>query len=218
MITINLLPEELRRKETPKVLLPEIPIKKTLIAIGLALVVVQFLLSLLAAVFGLRAGGIRREIRRLSEETRQIQDLKTKTSAAQDKLKIIRSMTQEEFYWASVLNSISESLTKGVWLRSLSLEDVPEDPSKVVKTPPLKTASKKPSSVPMTRVLKVDGSVMAPGQETAFIGRYVKSLKEEPYFTGLFMDIRLDGILQRKIKDFDVYDFTLLCKFRKGKI
>ena len=67
-------------------------------------------------------------------------------------------------------------------------------------------------------MLKLEGSVTASGQETAFIGKYVKSLKDNATFTELFRDIELSNINQRKIKEFDVYDFVLICKFRKGKI
>lgn len=218
MIHINLLPEELRRKEPPKLHLPEIPIKKTLIGIGLALVALQVALSLLALFFGLRAVSVQREIDRLKIETKSTQDLKAKTSDAEGKIQKIRQMTEKKFYWTSLLNAISESMTKGVWLRSLSLEDVTADPKKSSKKASAKKNPAKKATGEVVRALKIEGSVMAPGQETAFIGRYVKALKEHPYFAELFMDAQLAGINQRKIKDFDVYDFTLLCKFRKGKI
>ena len=55
-------------------------------------------------------------------------------------------------------------------------------------------------SVPAPRVLYLEGSVVGPGQETAFIGKFIKQLKENPLFAELFEDIRLSTINQRKIK------------------
>jgi hypothetical protein len=66
--------------------------------------------------------------------------------------------------------------------------------------------------------LKLDGSVYAAGQETAFIGKFVKSLKENSFFNDLFSQIDLSNISQRKINEYDVYDFTLFCRFKKEKI
>ena len=59
MILINLLPQELRKKETPKIVMPEIPIKKTLIVIGISLAALQVLLSLAAIFFSMREAGVK---------------------------------------------------------------------------------------------------------------------------------------------------------------
>ena len=221
MILINLLPPELRKKEAPKIVMPEIPIKKALVAIGVLLLLVQVLLSLAAVFFGYRQASMKKEISRLTGETRQTDKLRTETMRSQDKLKDIRLLTGKNFYWTLVLNSVSSSVTKGIWLRGLALTEVTEESSKAGSSHASKDVKKESSrdkAPAVVKALKLEGSVVAPGQETAFIGKYVKSLKEEPVFTGLFRDVELDSINQRKIKEFDIYDFTLLCKFRKEKI
>ena len=229
MILINLLPQELRKKETSKIVLPEIPIKKTLIAIGLSLLGLQLLLSFAALFFVWREASIKQEIKLLTAQVQETRKIKSQTVSVLNKLKDIRGLTEKKFYWASLLNAISASLTKGVWLRNLLLGEIVEEAPRPVAAPVSKagrvekTASagrveKTPSASQPIRVLRLEGSVVAPGQETAFIGKYVKSLKENAYFTELFRDIELSAINQRKIKEFDVYDFVLFCKFKKGKI
>ena len=59
---------------------------------------------------------------------------------------------------------------------------------------------------------------MGKGEETAYTGKFIKELKANSLFNGLFNDIELSQINQKRIKDFDVYDFVILCTFKKGKI
>ena len=66
--------------------------------------------------------------------------------------------------------------------------------------------------------LKLEGSAYAPGQETAFIGKFMQALKQDALFSELFDDIQLSNINQRKISNYDVYDFVLVCHFKKDKI
>ena len=58
---------------------------------------------------------------------------------------------------------------------------------------------------------------MAPGQEMACIGRFLKSLKDDPKLSLLFDEIEVSTINQRRIKDLDVSDFTMVLVFKKDK-
>ena len=227
MILINLLPPELRRRETAKIVLPEIPIKKTLITVGLGLVALQILLSLITMGASARASMMRHEIASLTGQLQETKKIKSQTLSALNKLQEIRSLTAKKFYWASILNALTNSITKGVWLRSLSLGEVVIAP----RTPPpsakkteetfqkKKEAPQKKEPPPqIIKTIKLEGSVYAAGQETAFIGKFIKALKENEYFQGLFSDIELSNTNQRKISEYDVFDFVLLCKFKKDKI
>jgi len=46
----------------------------------------------------------------------------------------------------------------------------------------------------------------------------LKQLKDNPMFNNLFQDIKPTNINQRRIKEYDVYDFMMYCKFRKDKL
>ena len=230
MILINLLPQDLRKTETQKIVLPEIPVKKTLIISGLSVLGLLLLFTAVVGFFSWREASVKQQIDRLTTELQETRKIKAQAKISMEKLNDIKALTDKRFYWASLLSAVSESMTKGVWLRSLGLDEVMEEaprraaePSKAASgSKPDATGDKKPErrlvlQTP-TRVLKLEGSVTASGQETAFIGKYVKSLKENATFAELFRDIELSDINQRKIKEFDVYDFVLLCKFKRGKI
>jgi len=64
--------------------------------------------------------------------------------------------------------------------------------------------------------LLLEGSVLAPGQETAHVGRFMKSLQDNPLLAKVFSDIRLATMAQKRIKERDIFEFTLVCKFRKS--
>ncbi len=219
MIQINLLPPELRKKESPKIMLPEIPIKKTLVvAVGFILVV-QVLVSLAAGVLAFQSGATKAAIEKLSGEVAETRRIKEASVGALNKLKDIRALTTKKFYWASLLNAITDSVSKGVWLRTLSLDEtVVEVPKPNAKKNDKGIIKKSDMIQQRSLTLKLDGSVYAAGQETAFIGKFVKSLKENSFFNDLFSQIDLSNISQRKINEYDVYDFTLFCRFKKEKI
>lgn len=195
MIEINLLPEELRRKEPSRIVLPDIPIKKTLVwAVG---VFAGFQILLLGLVFYQKAElfGVRRQVQTLGAANKDITLEKSQTLAVQTKLKQVQALVSRKFSWTLLLNAISDSMTKGVWLRTLGVESVAQK----------------------GRVLKIEGSVAGPGQETALIGKFIKELKGQPLLSDLFAEIELSTMNQKKIKEFDVYDFTLVCTFKKEK-
>ncbi|MBI3316100.1 MAG: PilN domain-containing protein [Candidatus Omnitrophica bacterium] len=99
------------------------------------------------------------------------------------------------FYWSKLLSALTDSVTKGVWLTRLSTESEKD-----------------------TRVLLIEGSAVGRGEESAFIGRFMKELKKNPVFTELFDEIELGHLSQKKLKDVDVYDFVVRCTFKKGRV
>jgi hypothetical protein len=213
MIEINLLPEDLRKKETVKISLPEIPIKKTLfIGVG-SVLALQVLFTLFTFWLRFEDGSLNRQIAALKESGKEIQRQKSETTAVFNRLKEARAITGRKFTWAQVLANLTNSMTKGVWLRTMYVTN--EEP-KSSSAKPVQGAEEKKASGDTYLVL--EGSAMGQGQETAFIGKFLKQLKDNPLFSDLFSDIKPFNINQRRIKDFDVYDFMIYCRFKKEKL
>lgn len=259
MIEINLLPEEFRRKETVRITLPEIPIKRIVIIAGSVIVGLQLLLAAWVFYSQFETARLKKTIGSLKKETASIAHEKAEMQSIQARLKDIQALTDRKFYWSSLLSALSNSMSKGVWLRTLS---VTEEFVMVSKPAPKKseakteeTNSKKskdkekskekeklskeknkkeesdkkskkekeepkpPVKVNQPRwVLKLEGSVVGTGQETAFVGLFLKQLKSNALFNDLFSDIELSNMSQRKVKEFDVYDFVVIGKFKQGKL
>ena len=66
-------------------------------------------------------------------------------------------------------------------------------------------------------MLRIEGSVIGQGQETAYVGKFIKSLKDNEFMSGVLGDVTLSGMNQKKIKDYDVYDFIVLCPVKKDR-
>lgn len=211
MIHLNLLPEELRKKEAPKFVLPEIPIRKTLIVTACALLALQALFLLAAFGLSVAAAAVRAEVDGLVASSRDTARHKEETQKVEKRLHSIGQVTAREFYWASLFGALTQAMTKGVWLRSLSVER-----SERLREGPA-SASGGGEVMEKCHSLKLEGSVLAPGQETVHIGKFVKSVKQNEMLAALFDDVEIFNITQRKVKDYDVYDFVVLCRFKKGK-
>ena len=213
MIQINLLPEELRKKERIRLSLPEVPIRKVLIVFFSVLFAVQASLSVFALVQKGRIGQVQKEITALKAQNKEITFQKGETASARTKLREIQALTERDFFWTKVLNDLSDSVTKGIWLVHLSLEDIAAPPKG-------DEAGQKPrrgEARAMIKTLRIDGSAVGQGQETAFIGKFIKELKENPSLSEIFQEVKLSNINQKKIRDADVYDFSLTCLFRTEK-
>ena len=237
MILINLLPPELRRKETPKFVLPEIPVQKTLLVLAVVVLTLQILLSIVAVYYSTRYKIVQHETAKVSAKLENVRQAKKKISVAGKKMQDIRTLTEKKFKWALILNEVSMTATRGIWLRMLSVEEISvPKPAKDIaapkkKSPEQKTDPKKEAGKPIStkkraadmetfKVMKLEGSCSGgAGQETALIGKYLKSLRDNVYFRELFGDgIDLSEMNQRKMGEADVFDFTVYCRFKKVKI
>ena len=205
MIEINLLPEDLRKKEMMQFKLPEWP-KLKVYAIALAAFLgIQTLATVFAFYQKLEIIAVRGQIASIKQENPELMARKGETAAADGRLKQIDLLTARKFYWATLLNRLAHSITKGVWLREFSVQTA-QAPER---------QGEEAASAVAKRQVKLYGSAIGAGQETAHIGRFVKSLEENRRFADFFEEIDVSNINQRKVKDFDVYDFELSCTFKK---
>jgi hypothetical protein len=190
MIEINLLPEELRKKESVKIVLPEIPVQKALVPAVLVFLGLQILFNLFSFYKRGELVWVERELTSFKKNNADILGLKDQIRGVRSSLQAAEAVLQRKFFWTSFLNALSSSMTKGIWFRNLSLS---ED----------------------SKVLALEGSVIGKGQETAYIGRCLKECKDNAFFKGIFEDIEVTNIVEKKVKEFDVYDFLLHCRFKK---
>ncbi len=213
MIEINLLPDEFRKKETVKLMLPEIPLLKILPIVVAVFMALLLIFVLVAVVQWVQFSAVTAEMAGLSKQHAEMIKQKNETTETAKKLQQLETMAGRKFFWWSLMNALSDSVTKGIWLRELAVVEM---------TPPAVAAPKtsaansvKPPPPTKAWFLKLDGSTVAQGQETAYVGKFIKELKDNKALSGLFEGVELADMNQRKIREYDVYDFVLLCKFKK---
>ncbi len=200
MIEINLLPPEYRPKAAPKFVMPHLQVKKTFLPVAAVIFGAQLLLSLFAVYMVVDLAIVKAKTARIAEEGSLVAKKKAETVSTLERLRKIESIVQKKYCWSSLLNALSNSTSKGVWLTGFGVLESPADDKK--------SASK---------VLKLDGSVVGQGEETAFTGKFIKELKANALFASLFSKIELSNLVQKKIRDFDVYDFSIYCTFKPEK-
>lgn len=187
MILINLLPPEIRPKEKHPVDLSAIPLTKFFV-MGLAVILSLQILS------GLTLKSQSRSLKHLEHQWAQVLPIKIEMDRLKELLKntrkrvdLLQEMMKRDILWSAKLNQLSDSLTQGIWLRRLSMDE---------------------------RDLKIDGSVAAQGQETAFTGRFIAALKNNAAFMESFDEIELLTLDQKQSQDNNVFNFTLICRFK----
>ena len=209
MIEINLLPQELRKKEALRLVIPNIFNRRFVVTLAGVLLTAHAVLGALTVYQTTQRGRTQNQVDSLRELMEETIGRKSEIKAGRERLDQIERMTERQFSWAKLLNVLSDSVPKGLWLRSFTVEE--EMGAAAGGRQP---ASPAPAKV---HVLKLEGSVVGNGQETAVIGRFIKSLKEDAYFSLVFDEVEFFNITQRRIKSFSVYDFAIVCVFKNGK-
>ncbi len=208
MILVNLLPENLRLSGESKWKFLQNPLIKGVLSIVVLFLAGQIFLTIFAGYRFAELGLVKKQVADLTEMSKGLSARKTQIADLNLKLKAIDALTQRTFFWSSFLNGMNQCLTKGIWLTGFSIGDGP--------TSGAVGRDKKPSKP--AKVLKLEGSAVAPpGQETAYVARFIKELKSGLVLGELFEKAELLTINQKRIKDVDVYDFVVNCTFKKDK-
>lgn len=195
MIDINLIPDQLRKRRKSDFFsggVFNIP-REVLVGIGggiLALMLFVDGLVFLAKVAKFF------EYKHLQTKWQAILPDKTTTDSIKQNLqevqKEVKSMKDimegQSSSWSQKLNTLSDSLPKGVWLRKISLNE---------------------------KQLFIEGSTVSQGQsEILNVGNFVSNMKKDPQFMNDFESIEVDYIQSRKTEGLQVSDFTILAKLK----
>lgn len=188
MITINLLPEELRPKEKKKALLTKDIVPKIISGGIIILVSLHIFLVLVYLLQSYRLGNLNNAWPKISLEKNKADSLKKEISFLEENVKTIENLTTKRISWSWKLYKISQVLPRGVWLRQLSLA---------------------------SSNFNLQGSVVSLKQEEmTLIGKFLDSLKIDPEFLKDFKDLELGSIQRREIKGFEVSDFNISANLR----
>jgi len=203
MIEINLLPEEYRAKKSvfQKIDLSGIDFKKVPVAkiatMSLAALVLFHMLLFLTGISSRAYLGIlTRKYEKLLPQKREADALRDESEYITKKVKTIDGLMVKRFSWARKLNSLSDSLTPGVWLSELYYDETVTEKAAV-------------------RYLVLSGYASKMGEEgTALVGRFIQSLKDNREFYSDFSAIELGSIKSDKWDDQEIMRFTITCFFR----
>ncbi|MFA5146054.1 MAG: PilN domain-containing protein [Candidatus Omnitrophota bacterium] len=234
MIEINLLPEELKKKKKePQIQLEKIdlsklnfqnvPVIKILIGTAALLVAVPVLLFLIGIYATSHISAMEKDYKKISPEKREVELLKSQVDTINKKVGSIDELMVKRFSWARKLNDLADSMTPGIWLTELSYNEKIVDRTVTIdlKTPKGKGPANPTKSivekVPVKNLI-ISGYATGMGEEgTASVGKFIKSLKENPDFYSDFSDIELGSIKRDKVEEQEVMNFKITCLYKEAK-
>lgn len=225
MLEINLLPEELKKKKraAPKIDVKNVNLEKLPLS-NMLLIAAGVFVAVQIAVFGLGILGdtvfrsLEKKYKDILPAKTEADKLSAQASMMSNKVKAIDELMVKRFSWAKKLGSMNDAITPGVWLTQLEYDE------KLVERPragasnaqKARAVQGKPAMEKvLERYLVISGAASSMGEEgTALIGRFIKSLKENPSFYSDFSDIELGSIKREQVSGQEIMNFKITCLFK----
>jgi len=228
MIEINLLPQEMRKKEPRfkpiefgEIDLKNLPVKNIGIAAVGVLLALHAILFVVGSYSKSKIADMTKKYNAILPERNKAQSLKLQIDLMNRKVLAIDELMVKRFGWAEKLSSLNDSVTPGIWLSELTYDEkIGENTKKVVTkqaAPGGKNQAIKQSTEKVVlRYLVISGYASSMGEQgTASIGKFIRSLKENPAFYSDFSSIELGSIKSEKMQDQEVMSFKLTCMFKQ---
>ncbi len=193
MININLVPPHLRKKQKGKLLgKVNIPLE-VIIGSGGGLLVLLGVIHVLLLFVNIGKLAQHKSLQGQWEAMRpgkeNVDSVVNEMRAFEGKYKAIEEIAgKSHLSWSQKLNILSDSLSRGVWLKKISLND---------------------------EMLFIEGSAI-PKEATEIISihRLTSGLKANEAFSKHFSDLELGSIQRRKIKTVEIADFVITMKVK----
>jgi len=229
MIEINLLPQEMRKKESrfkPVDMsgfdIKSLPLVNIAIVAGGILLTLHVLLFVVGVYSKSKVTSLSKTYNSIVPENKEALALKSQLDLINKKIKAIDELMVKRFGWAKKLNDLSDSMTPGIWLSSLEYEEKFSERASAGQPKPgaidVKKAvvSKLATEKVMLKYLIISGYASSMGEQgTALIGKFIKSLKDNAGFYSDFNDIELGSIRSERMQDQEVMSFKLTCMFKQ---
>ena len=215
MITINLLPEELRKKESifanidlSHITLQKLPLLSIAAAFAGVLVLVQVVVLVMGLFSGAALSALTKRYDELAPKRKEADLLKAQVDTINKKTKAIDELMGKRFSWAGKLNALSDAMTPGIWLNELDYDERHVD-----KTSDAGAGKGKSAGLPGT--LAITGYAAGAGEQgTALVAKFIESLKESEAFYADFSQIKLVSSKSDKASGQEVMNFRISCSFK----
>jgi hypothetical protein len=186
MITINLLPKNLKRAERKAIILPY---KALLVAVFGVFVFLHLVLFSLSAYKGLQVFGLKRAWAKIEPQSKDSASTNGEIKKLQNNVNSLNDVVTRKVSLTEILSGLCTSVPKGLWLERLTYS---------------------------SEGLMIQGSVVSLSQsEMSIIAKFLQDLKNNKSFASAFSKIELSNVQRRTIKTYDVVDFVFLGELKK---
>ncbi len=222
MIEINLLPEENKKKKRSSakadvsvMSVPSIPIVSIAAWAAGVILIIQLILFAIGVMNGATFKSLALEYKDMLPKKQGTEKLKIRVDVLNKKVGAIDELMVKRFSWEKKLNSLSDSMIPGIWLTELEYDEKLTESPKAIDDEIAKKKGGQAAENALSGYLILSGAASSMGEEgTALVGRFIKSLKDDPSFYSDFSGIELDTIRREKIDDQEVMTFKITCFFK----
>jgi cell division protein FtsB len=203
MIELNLLPRELRTKKKRLSTVKMHVVSVGAIVAGLAIVVVltHLLLVLLVRINTDLSKTLEEKWQQIQPQRKRTEKLTAEISSLEKRVMAIREIAKPGLNWTKLLSGLNQAVRQNIWLSGLKLKFSD-------------TAGEK--DLPST--LHITGYALGKSEEaTAYVGKFITSLKETKDFSEHFDVIELQDMKNRDIAGEEVMLFRMNCRFKSRK-
>ena len=197
MIDINLIPASLRKNGKSEAITLAINYPpETLIGVGVGLGLFIMTIHLILGAFWLvgmfRLSNVQANWQKLADDKTVLDTIDAESKDLKKKFNMIADMTtKKSVQWTPKLNTISDVLTRGLWLRKMSLDKMG---------------------------LSMEGSVVSKSQnEINNVGLFLSALRQNNEFMKDFSSLEVNSIQRGKNNSIEVTDFTVMAKLNEIK-
>jgi len=225
MITINLLPTELRKaRKGLDLKLPEMEIFITGGIILVVVMVIVYLISFSSAKFmGWTHNKLVAEYSKLEPIMREAEKLENAKKSIDKKIALLGGLIHSRIIWAKRLNQLSDILPTQTWLIKMAVEKRTEMVSVTPDGHGKAGISKKASPGAGKKVKKsynvfiLEGMALSRENEdmTRRIGDLIKKVREDSIFSSDFSSVSLVSTCRVSVADVDIMSFKIGCRFRQ---
>jgi len=193
MIEINLLPEELRKKRSEPAFNLNIDAEKLkFLAIGGAagiLILIVIMLSLGSFIMKSRINSLLAKEKNFSDRLSRADAVNKEITVLKAKMIVLGQITNRKFLWAEKLNQLSDLVLPGIWFTHVYTDS--------------------------ENRLIIEGSVISKSEEAmAFVGKFMKSVKDDRQFFRDFKNIKLESVQRKNKEERDMVDFKIALYFQ----
>ncbi len=193
MIEINLLPEELRKKKSEPSFNLNIEAEKLkFLIVGGAIGLLIFIVIVFSLGSFIRGAQIKRLLARennFSGKLSQIDSVNKEIAVLKSKMTALDQLTKRKFLWSEKLNQLSGLVLPGIWFTHIYTD----------------TENR----------LIIEGSVVSKSEEAmAFVGKFMKNLKDDQLFFKDFSNIKLESVQRKNKEERDIVDFKIALYFQ----
>jgi len=191
MITINLLPENLKQEKS-QLKLEKIPFLPIIFLVIFIVLVIHILLGVVGIYKRVQTISLNKQWQQSQPKLKEIEKIKEDLRKKNQQLAVLENIVNRNFYWGNLLSKINKAVPEGLWLTRLNIQ--------------------KDSFV-------IEGSIFNFGlDEIALLNTFFNDLKEDDLFKSNLENFDIASVRRRKIKNYEIIDFLLSADIKGGEV